>query len=172
MKPLTEMPHCYLKPGELIVAEEPLLVSTLLGSCVSVTMFSARHRIAAINHGVMPSCKECPPDCQKGCDEGTRYVDCSLYRMLEYFRQRGILPPDLDVKLFGGADMFDRNGSARSSIGNQNIKKAMEIIRSEGLKLLASDIGGMRGRKIYFSTATGDVWVKRLNGNEEACCTN
>jgi chemotaxis receptor (MCP) glutamine deamidase CheD len=31
--------NAYLKPGEAIVSPHPILVSTVLGSCIAVTMY-------------------------------------------------------------------------------------------------------------------------------------
>jgi len=49
------MAQRHLQPGELLVTQEPQWVITLLGSCVAVTMFNARFRLAAICHGLLPA---------------------------------------------------------------------------------------------------------------------
>lgn len=162
-----KLPHHYLKPGELLVTQEPMVISTLLGSCLSVTMFSPRRALGAICHGLLPICREAGEiSCQNGCDNGLRYVSCAIFRMLDAFRQQGILPLEIDVKIFGGSDMFSRKEGKSATVGKQNIQKALEIIDGEGLKLVASDVGGERGRKIIFNTLTGEVWLKRLNQND------
>jgi chemotaxis protein CheD len=64
--------------------------------------------------------------------------------------------------MFGGADMFGvRDGSA--TVGRQNIDKAVELMAAVGLRLVASDVGGPRGRKIFFNTSTGEVLLRRLS---------
>ena len=42
----------FLEPGKMYVGEGSAEVSTILGSCVSVTMFCERIRIGAICHAV------------------------------------------------------------------------------------------------------------------------
>jgi chemotaxis protein CheD len=37
----------YLKPGEIHIADRPGIVTTVLGSCVSVTMYSPRLKTGA-----------------------------------------------------------------------------------------------------------------------------
>jgi len=57
-----------------------------------------------------------------------------------------------------------------ASIGRQNITAAEQVLKSEGLKMHAVDVGGLLGRKIYFYTDTGEVLLKRLrkqNGMHE-----
>jgi len=154
----------YLKPGKMFFGERATLVSTLLGSCVAVTMFSPRCRVGAICHGLLPS-RQDEHRCLGSCEEGARYVDCAIRLMLDWFTQLGILRSEIEVKAFGGSDMFAvKEGENRtSSVGRQNLDKALSLIDEAGLRLLASDLGGPRGRKIYFSTHTGEVLLKRLN---------
>ncbi len=167
MTPLAaELPHLYLKPGEMRLCEEPTIVTTLLGSCVAVTMYNERLGIGAICHGLLPSCRNAGP-CDGHCLEGFRYVDCSIRLMLEGFQKRGIGQGEIAVKVFGGSDMFNVKGGAGKgrSVGRQNVEKAIQIIDREGLKITASDLGGPRGRKIYFYTNNGEVLLKRLHGS-------
>ena len=60
--------------------------------------------------------------------------------------------------------MFDtaKNGRATFSIGKLNITTAQKIIEQEGLSIVSMDVGGTRGRKLYFHTRTGKVLIKRL----------
>ena len=144
----------YLKPGELAVAERPALVSTVLGSCVAVTLFSPRLGVGAICHAMLPLAE--------GRD-GFKYVDSSLLHMLAQFERLRVPKRELTVKLFGGADMFEPglpNGGL--SVGRQNIQAATALLRQEGLPVVAEDTGGRQGRKLLFYTHTGEVLLKRL----------
>ena len=51
----TRLAPLRLKPGELLICREPHEVTTVLGSCVSITMFNARLGLAAICHAMLPS---------------------------------------------------------------------------------------------------------------------
>jgi chemotaxis protein CheD len=160
--------HIYLKPGDIYVSEKPALISTLLGSCVAVTMFSPRLGVGAISHGVLPSCKDKKP-CggDEYCREGVRYVDCSIMRMLGWFMQNGISREEIDVKVFGGSDMLSvPESTTKASVGQQNIAMAFQVIEKEMLRVSASDVGGLRGRKIIFSSKTGEVMLKHLRKSE------
>ena len=158
-----KLPGHYLKPGEMFFGDQDTLVSTLLGSCVAVTMFSPRCRVGSICHGLLPSRRE-EHHCTGSCEEGARYMDCAIRLMLDWFTQRGIVRSEIEVKVFGGSDMFAfKAGESRTpTVGRQNLEKALHLIDKAGLRLLASDLGGPRGRKIYFSTNTGEVLMKRL----------
>jgi len=153
----------YLKPGEMHFAKQPTLVVTVLGSCVAITMFSRRAGLGAICHGLLPRCKG-QKQCGQDCLEGFKYVDCSIRRMATLFDERGVLRREIEVKCFGGADMFSRDLNKREavSVGKQNLTIAQQVLASEGLSLKIADVGGIRGRKILFYTDTGDVFLKRL----------
>lgn len=157
-----DLPALYLKPGEFVISGEPAVITTVLGSCVSVTMFNPRLRIGAICHGLLPLCKDDGP-CDNECGNGFRYVDCSVRLMLEEFRKKGIGHAEIEAKLFGGADMFApqeiRPGNI--TVGRQNIEAAFKICEQERIPVLKSDTGGMYSRKIIFYPHTGDVYLKR-----------
>lgn len=146
----------YLNPAELVIAEAPTKVITVLGSCVSVTLFSPKLKIGAICHAVLPHGKSAEP---------TKFVDQSVSYMLKCFRSHGVEPKDLVAKVFGGSDMFvllDPNGS-EFTIGTQNIRAAKRCLADAGLKLAAADTGGRLGRKLVFYSHTGDVYLKRIH---------
>ena len=155
----------YLKPGEFYFGERPALVSTILGSCVSVTMFHPLSRTGAICHGLLPSCGV-KKSCEGTCLEGFRYVDCAIKRMIRKFDSFGFNRKDIQVKIFGGADMFGVNNADGTSktVGKENVMVAKTIIQKEGLHVTAFDLRGNQGRKIFFLPHTGEVLLKRLKG--------
>lgn len=150
------IPKIFLKPGEMHFALNPTIVSTVLGSCISVTMYDAAHRMGAICHAILPD--------EIITGDPYRYVDSSIKAMLRRFERHGIKKGNLEVKLFGGADILPPgNGIYRTmTVGKQNIFRAREVLKWERLQLLASDVGGSRGRKILFHTHSGEVYLQRL----------
>jgi len=159
--PQMELPVVYLKPGEVFFSGEPAVVMTLLGSCISLTMFSERFKLGGICHVVLPKCNE--NFCPACCDESYRYADCCIMGMVERFSVMGIARSELEIKIFGGSDILAASGpAARASVGKQNIAVARSILQKEGLRVAASHIGGTFGRKIFFFTHTGVVFMRRI----------
>jgi chemotaxis protein CheD len=151
----SHLPHVFLKPGELFLSCTPSIVSTVLGSCVSITFFEPEAGLGGMCHVILPS---------GGIDDGFRFVDSTLDYMVEKIGSMGIRIDICDVKMFGGADVLlprELLGS-RLSIGNQNIQEAQRGLDQLGLVLKASDVGGKHGRKLYFNSHTGDVFLKKL----------
>jgi len=157
--PIIELPEVYLQPGELCLARSPSLLKTLLGSCVGVTFWSPRLGIGALCHGVLP---HCPPGLRDG--EAYRYVDFAISHLIRQLERFGAVPGEVQVKVFGGADVLPIEGgrSSKASVGQQNCQAALEVLRRENYCILTSDMGGLTGRTIQFDTATGVVLVHRL----------
>lgn len=157
----------YLKPGEFHFGENPAVVSTILGSCVSVTMFHPGSGTGAICHGLLPRCGG-KKSCDGTCLDGFKYIDCSIKRMIRKFDALGINRVDIQVKIFGGSDMFGAgNPDVRSkTIGMENVMVAKTIIEKAGLRVAAFDTRGNQGRKILFFLHTGEVFLKRLRAAE------
>lgn len=149
----------YLKPGELIMSEKPVMITTVLGSCISVTMFHPPTGVAAICHGMLPN---------GGTSESFKYVDSALRYMVRYFHHLEIPRKELQVKLFGGADMFNsgRSGIRNLTVGWQNIAVASRCLKEYGLIPTAADVGGQMGRKLIFKTDTGVIYIKKLNDQD------
>jgi chemotaxis protein CheD len=159
-----ELPLIYLRPGEMHVTKRPKIIMTVLGSCLSVTMFDRRRGLGGICHGLLPQCSG-RKTCDGECLDGFRYVDCTILQMIQLFDRYGVPRSEIEVKCFGGADMFIGKNTRKDlvSIGRKNIIAAEKMLRSEGLTLRVKDVGGTRGRKILFNTQTGEVLLKRLN---------
>ena len=147
----------FLKPGDLYVSDIPTMVSTILGSCVALTVFNKRLKIGGICHAMLPK----SPYAKEYYV--FRYVDSSIFYMLSKFETLGIRKDEMEIKLLGGADVIDRMNDETASIGQKNIAIALEIIRNESLQLTVTDVGGKMGRKVHFYTHTGKILLKRIN---------
>lgn len=162
------LPSYYLKAGELFIMEKPALVSTVLGSCIAVTLFNRRLGFAGICHALLPQCKRkdhknrlddlLDDECHK-CLEAFRYADCSVFMMAEAFSRFDIKPQETEASLFGGAKMMPNKHDRDHNffVGRQNVDTAVRVLDYYHLKLTASDVGGSAGRRITFNTGTGEV---------------
>ena len=155
----------YLKPGEVWFGNEPTLVTTVLGSCVSVTFYHATSSYAGICHALQPQCPH-PYRCGSGCKEIFRYATCAVEVITEQITAKGARPNEIDVKLFGGSSLISNNhaNTKTKTVGKQNIEAAMKAIEKHSLNLRVINVGGNFGRKIKFNSADGVVLMKRLKG--------
>lgn len=163
-----ELDNLYLKPGEMVFRNDPVRVTTVLGSCIALTMFVGRLGAGAICHALLPVCKEMP-FCRERCRNPHKYVACVVPEMIRGLQGYGAAVREIEVKLFGGADMFSpvrREGVL--SVGRQNIEAAVRAVTDWHLRIKLSDVGESHGRKIYFFPHTGEVWMKRLGAGAPA----
>jgi chemotaxis protein CheD len=159
----TGLRQIFLRPGELAVCAEPCLVTTLLGSCVAVTLYCARLNIGGICHALLPQ----PGAWQTLSEtmaEPYRYVSLAIPTMLKTLGDYRVAVEELEVKLFGGANVFAQHTEAEPSngIGHSNVACARQWLASSRLTIKRSHTGGVFGRKLRFNTATGEVWLKQL----------
>jgi len=149
-----------LQPGEVYLAREPTLIRTILGSCVGVAFWSTRFRAGALCHALLPRCPRETVDPV----QGHRYVDFSILELAREFDQIGVSRREVQVKLFGGADVLPVGDSnpLRPTVGRMNCEVAIEVLRDEGFEVAASSLGGTTGRSILFHTGTGEVQLRWL----------
>jgi chemotaxis protein CheD len=155
------MSEIYVHPGEAHLVQEPVILRTVLGSCVGITFRHARLGIAALAHPMLPGCGE--QALRLGRKEARRYVDFAIRDVAAELDRLGAGRSEIEVKLFGGADVLPASVRAsRPTIGMLNSDAALRILRSEGFSIAASSLGGKRGVHIDFDTATGEVLLRRL----------
>jgi chemotaxis protein CheD len=149
----------YMLPGHLIVSGEPLKISTILGSCVSVCLYDPRHKISGMNHYLLPMKKDWN-------DNRFRFGDVSLAYMLGEIMNMGSKKRDLFSHVYGGSSMFG-NSSHNYNIGMKNIDVAFEFLEFHNIPIKKSDTGGDRGRKVIFDTSAGIISCVFLHGQKK-----
>jgi chemotaxis protein CheD len=146
------LPARYLPPGQLIVSAEPLVVTTILGSCVSLCLWDAAAGIGGINHYLLPAGVGAESQLE-------RYGDYANERLLQQLLALGAKVSRMKAKVFGGACVLVafRKGS---DFAERNARVAMEFVRERGISLVADDVGGKRGRKLRFHTNDGTALIR------------
>lgn len=142
-------------PGEYYVTKELELITTVLGSCVSVCVFDPVLRMGGMNHFMLPSSGKSEMDL---LSESFRYGDVAMERMINDLLRNGADKKRLVFKAFGGGQIIRH----MTAIGERNISFLHKFMTLEGYKLEASDLGGPHPRKVLFYPNEGKVKVKRL----------
>lgn len=157
-----EPDQVHLQPGEVYLAHEPTIIRTILGSCVGVTFWSPRLCVGALCHALLPR-RHNKRDASRDCRDGYRFVDFAIRDLARQFDRIGAARGELEIKLFGGADVLKVSpSSTRLTVGKQNCEVAMKVLIEEGLGVTASSLGGTLGRSIRFDTGTGEVQLRWL----------
>ena len=145
----------YLHPGKLFVAIQPTVVTTILGSCVAVCLWDAELGIGGINHYLLPTGL-------KATASPLRYGNVAIEELLSRTYRAGARLGSLRAKLFGGACVLDAMRGRDTHLGTKNIELARKALSEAGIPIIASDVGGNRGRKLIFQPHDGTALVKLL----------
>ncbi len=140
----------FLHPGELLIANEPNELITVLGSCVSVVLYDKIKKIGGMNHYIMPLWNG---------DElkSPKYGNIAVVKLIEKMIENGSKIKNLEAKLFGGAQMY--GASSAFMIGYRNITVAKEILYKYNIPIIAQDTGGDKGRHIAMQSDTGKIFL-------------
>jgi chemotaxis protein CheD len=144
-------------PGEYYVTKHREMITTVLGSCVSVCVYSPELKMGGMNHFMLPGSDNIN-DSENLLSNSFRYGDVAMERMINDFLRQGADKNQLLFKAFGGSQILRK----MTSIGERNIRFLTKFMQMEGLHLSAQDLGGIQPRKIRFFPVTGRVLVKKL----------
>jgi chemotaxis protein CheD len=144
-------------PGEFFVSREPMVVYTVLGSCISACIRDPIVGVGGMNHFMLPE----PKAHQSGDSwggESTRYGSFAMESLINEILKRGGLKSRLEIKLFGAGKIYEGN----IDIGANNAAWVIEYLKSEGLATVKTDLGDVFPRKVYYFTDSGRVMMKKL----------
>lgn len=142
-------------PGEFFVSCDPMIVYTVLGSCISACIRDPVAGVGGMNHFMLPEPKEKAHD---SWGESTRYGSYAMESLINEILKRGGLKRRLEVKLFGAGKIYESN----IDIGSRNAEWVVTFLRTEGLVPAKTDLGDVFPRKVYYFTDSGRVLMKKI----------
>ncbi|WP_022668037.1 chemotaxis protein CheD [Desulfospira joergensenii] len=143
----------FLKPGYIYLPEKPTVISTVLGSSVSVSLFDRSMKSGGMSHFLFPFSKH--PE-----KTTALYGNIAVATLVRMMLENGSNRSDLEAQIFGGAynpNLCDRD------IGRDNLRTARNILKRKGVKIVSQDVGGERGRKIVFNTQTCEIITLKVD---------
>lgn len=141
--------------ADMKVVKSPEILTSILGSCVGITLYDPTIKIGGLSHIMLPNKGSSSADPMK-------YADTAIHLLIGMMIKMGAKKENLVAKLVGGADMFSSIEVGRNmEIGKRNAETAEEILKKEGIKIAAKDILGTFGRSIEFNTANGKITIKK-----------
>ena len=144
-------------PGEYFVSEEPKVVYTILGSCISVCLRDPFAKVGGMNHFMLAA-----PSNTEGHDnwsDSGRYGSFAMEMLINEILQRGGMKKRLEAKVFGGGKIYD----GKIDIGAKNAAWALDYLEREDIPLMKANVGDVCPRKVYFFTDSGKVLMKKLD---------
>lgn len=156
-----ELRAVVLEPGEFYFGSGRTRISTLLGSCISITLWHPRQRIGGMCH-YMLSERSRPPGA--ALDGRFGREACALF--LQQMAAAGTRPEEYQAKLFGGANMLGDFAGEGRDIGALNVALGRQWLAASQIALIAEHVGGNGQRKIRFDLWSGDVWLAAARNAE------
>jgi chemotaxis protein CheD len=147
----------YLHAGDIIVRTTPSVVTTILGSCVSVTFYCPRLKASSICHAQFPAI-----DRKKFHPNENLFADAAVSHMHEMMLLMGAKSGELTAKVFGGGRVLKSSSyTSASSIGQKNAQAALKALSSLGITPAATLLECDRGLRLFFFTDTGEVLLRK-----------
>lgn len=146
-------------PGEYHATADGTIITTILGSCVSVCLYDSSNGIGGMNHFMLPG----KTGGNSGGEDGSaRYGIHAMELLLEHVIQLGAAPARLEAKIFGAGRVME----GMSDVGKRNSEFARHYMKEKKIEIRAVDVGNVFPRKLCFFPATGQVFVKRIKKQE------
>ena len=150
-----------LNPGDFYFGGHDTRIQTLLGSCVSVTLWHPRLLVGGMCHYMLPHRRV--PTARRGLDG--RYADHAIRMFLESIEQLGTRPSEYVTHLYGGGNQFPPFQRGRApDIARENIEAGLVLLRRFGFRLAHTDLGGTGPRRLSFEISTGEVTLTSQAG--------
>jgi chemotaxis receptor (MCP) glutamine deamidase CheD len=154
------MKRIFLKPEELCASREPIVISTVLGSCITLCIWDRRLKAGGMNHYVLPA----GPLTEVSLHPN-RYAVHAIPNLLRLMKGLGSKPSDLVIKMIGGSSVSDADGYG-TRVALSNIEAAERVLSEFGLKITERQVGGRPGRKVEFHTDTGEIHCQLIRSAE------
>lgn len=147
-----DLPQIRIFIGEVKASATPLLIQTLLGSCVTVCLHDPGTGIGGMNHILLPH----------GSSQGVaaRFGVHAMELLINEMMRLGANRKRYVAKAFGGGNLI---ACLRSpTVGESNVEFVERFLQAEAIPILASRFGGTTAIHVYFQTDTGTVRVRQF----------
>ena len=141
--------------GEVAASQSPVVMDTLLGSCVAVCMYDPVLCAGGMNHILLPRCLK-----------GDKSPRCGVHAMELLINEVMKLGGDrrrFIAKAFGGGNVLP--GIQMLQIGDENAEFVRTFLATERIPLVAERLGGNHAVHLFFRTDTGRATVHTVNGS-------
>jgi chemotaxis protein CheD len=144
-------------PGEYYYTAKPMLIVTVLGSCVAACIRDRVFGIGGMNHFMLPDGSGDPGNPSSA---SMRYGAYAMEMLINQLLKAGARRENLEAKVFGGGNVL--RGFTAINVGERNADFVRRYLKAENIRIVAEDLNDVHPRKVYFFPQTGKVLVKKL----------
>jgi chemotaxis receptor (MCP) glutamine deamidase CheD len=144
----------HIQSGEIYTANRPVVVMTLLGSCVAACLYDPERGVGGMNHFMLPS-----GSAREGWSAvcfGTNAMELLINELLGLGARR----EQLRAHAFGGASVL--GPELQAHVGDENARFIRGFLEREGIPLESARLGGDRPLHVSFEPHTGRVRLRAV----------
>jgi len=146
-------------PGEFFVAADDIVISTVLGSCISACLWDRKAGVGGMNHFMLPG---------GGANDGKddpiglagRYGVFAMEQLINELIKRGASKNSIEAKVFGGGRVMANFTTI--DVGRRNADFVMEFLKNEGIRVTSQDLLDVYPRRVVFFPKTGRALCRKL----------
>ncbi|MBR1805010.1 MAG: chemotaxis protein CheD [Selenomonadaceae bacterium] len=139
------------------------LISYGLGSCIGVSLYDPQRKIGGLLHIMLPDSTQA-----RASDNPAKFADTGIPLMINDVIALGASRSRLVAKIAGGAQMFAfANATDIMRVGTRNAETCKQILKRNGIRVIAEDTGGNYGRTVSIDLNTGAYKVKTIDRGEK-----
>lgn len=157
------LPAVKLLPGEYYVTTRNMVLTTVLGSCVSACVRDSTAGIGGMNHFMLP---EDTDPTSRDAVAAMRYGVYAMEMLLNELLKAGARRERLEAKVFGGGAVLAN--MTMLNVGDRNADFVLRYLQTEQVRIAAQDLRGSLPRRINFFPVTGRVAVRKLRRQDDA----
>jgi chemotaxis protein methyltransferase CheR len=153
--PIGDLPLKRIVLGEWFATGKPMLVSTLLGSCVAACLYDPVARVGGMNHFMLP--KMLAND-----EHPARFGIHAMEVLVNEMMQLGAHRSRLRGMAFGAGAI---NPALGSTVAAENGAFVKQFLARERIPLVCERLGGVKPREVYLQTDTGQAFVRSVEAD-------
>jgi chemotaxis protein CheD len=147
---------------EVSNAQNTVLTTYSLGSCLGVAIFDPVARAGGLLHAMLPDSSINP---ERANERPAMFVDTGIAALFRATYKLGADKHRIRICVAGASQFMDDSGFF--NIGQRNVKQLAEILRRHGLTVAAQEVGGYVCRTLQLNITTGEVHLRTSGQNTE-----
>lgn len=154
-----------INQGEYHASAGPVMISTLLGSCIAACLYDPWRKIIGMNHFLVAGSSNIASGLPCYLSNAGRYGVNAMELLINRMMKLGANRHDLRAKVFGGASIIygKAEEEAMFNVGQNNCLFIKDFLGNESIPIDAEDLGGSCGRVVHFSNGDFTVYVRKLD---------
>jgi len=150
-------PAVKLLPNEYYVTSDPIMLTTVLGSCVAACLRDPVAGVGGMNHFMLPENQDTT---NTPVSASMRYGAYAMEVLINELLKAGAVRERLQAKVFGGGAVLD--AMHHTHIGARNADFVLDYLARENIPVHGHDLNGTCARRINYFPRDGRAMVRKM----------